>query len=407
MNILLITSLYPFSDGPYKPGGTWALHNMVKFWQQREGVQVQVINPNYIYLSELLGIKKTKRKKTLRIKRFFLDQVPVTVFPIFKLPRIAYLYSFLYRYLDRYLKKISFTPDVVVAEYDKGLEMGYGYARRWGFPFVAGFHIAPDLWYGHKEAFVRRSDHLLAEALGIACRSPIIYKRIQQWYPQYENKSFIVYSGIEESAIDALENGLKRLRQWKAPIPTETGKPSVISIMTVCGLVKSKQVHTILIVLAKLQEINWTYTVIGKGEERHSLEALAEQLGIRGRVTFTGLQTRQEVLAHLKRAHIFIMVSHMETFGMVYHEAMASGNLVIGTKGEGIDGFINDGENGFLLPAGEVEQLKNLLEAIIYQFPLEKLELILKNAHETMTNCTDEKTSDDYFKQLEEVICVA
>jgi glycosyltransferase involved in cell wall biosynthesis len=400
MNILLITSLYPYSPGTYRPGGTSALHNIVKYWQQQEGVQLQVINPTYIYLAECLGIKRPAREKRLRITGFQLDQVPVTVFPIIKLPRLAYLYWPLYRYLDRYLKQISFTPDIVVAHYDKGLEIGFGYAQRRGLPLVAGLHIAPDIRTGDKEAFMKRCHHIIEYASAIACRSPFIHRRIKEWYPRFHDKSFVVYSGIEESAIQPLESGLKRLRQWKEAGSNATDKTPVISIVTVCHLLKQKHVHTVMKALAEIKELPWTYTVIGDGEERQSLEALARQLEIDQRVEFTGVKPREEVLKILASSHIFIMISHMETFGLVYMESMASGNIVIGTKGEGIDGFIQDGINGFLLPAGEIDPLKNRLQEIITQLPLEKLESILKHSYQTISNCTDQKTGLDYYNQI-------
>ena len=43
------------------------------------------------------------------------------------------------------------------------------------------------------------------------------------------------------------------------------------------------------------------------------------------------------------------MISSPETFGLAYLEAMARGNIVIGTKGWGIDGIVIDGENGLFM----------------------------------------------------------
>ena len=42
------------------------------------------------------------------------------------------------------------------------------------------------------------------------------------------------------------------------------------------------------------------------------------------------------------------MISQGEAFGLVYLEAMARGCITIASRGEGFDGIIKDGINGFL-----------------------------------------------------------
>ena len=53
---------------------------------------------------------------------------------------------------------------------------------------------------------------------------------------------------------------------------------------------------------------------------------------------------KEQVLAHLRKNDIFIMPSYHETFGLVYAEAMSQGLPVIYTKGQGFDGFFEDGK---------------------------------------------------------------
>ncbi|MCP5053500.1 MAG: hypothetical protein GY940_40415, partial [bacterium] len=113
MNILFISSLYPVVTDPDTVEVTWALHRLVKQWNDRENVNVLVVRPVYIYLSELTGLKKGQ-KKSLRKQVLSIDGVTVLVCPVYKIPRIAYFYVSLYRYLNRYLKSTGFQPDIVV-----------------------------------------------------------------------------------------------------------------------------------------------------------------------------------------------------------------------------------------------------------------------------------------------------
>ncbi|UCH98481.1 MAG: glycosyltransferase family 4 protein [Candidatus Aminicenantes bacterium] len=396
MNILFISSLYPSTTDADARGITFALHSLVKYWNQ-EG-KVIVVRPVYLYLRELLAPKPGQQvKKTFKREMISLDGVRVIVFPIFKIPRIAYFYYPLYRYLNKYLKSIGFVPDVVVAHYDKSLHIGYRYSRKRKLPYAAGLHITPDLVDDNPAHFSKRCGKLLEAAAVIACRSGYIYNKVLKWFPGYQEKSFIAFSGIEENLIEEPGVGIKRMKQWKT-----RGKVSIISV---CSLIERKKIDTNLRALARLKDKpDWTYTIIGDGEERGRLEALASQLGIKGRVRFKGLMSREEVIQEMKQSHIFVLVSYLETFGLVYLEAMAVGCIVIGAKGEGIDGVIEDQKNGFLSPAGEVEPLKDVLETIILRLPEDKLENILMNSHQTIIRYTDKKAAKSYWQHLEDII---
>lgn len=403
MNILLISSLYPTTGDPAGEGVTSVLHSFVKHWNQDKNreVNVLVVCPVYLYVREWFTHRQNRLSgKSFRSKIISLDSVPVIVFPIFKIPRIVYFYYPLYRYLNKYLKSIDFKPDVVVAHYDKSLYIGYRYSRKRQLPLVVGLHITPDLVDENPAAFTKRCGSVLEAASVIACRSQYIYNKVQKWFPQYREKSFIAFSGIEEDFIENPENAAARMRQWK------TGKSNgKVSIISVCSLIERKKIDTNLRALAQLKDkFDWTYTIIGEGEERPLLEALTVQLGIRSRVWFKGSVPRRQVIEALKRSHIFVMVSYLETFGLAYLEAMAAGNIVIGGRGEGIDGVIQHEKNGFLSAPGNVELLKDTLEKIIFQLSSDELEDILKNAHQAIREYTDENAARNYWQQLEKVV---
>jgi len=399
MKILFISSLYPTVSDPENIDFTRALHQLVKYWNRRQGVQVQVVRPVYIYFSELIFGEKRKipnYKKSPRKKIFSLDNVSIIVYPVFKIPKIAYFYYPLYGFLDKYLKSIDFEPDIVLAHYDKSLDIGYRYSRRRNLPLVSGLHITPDLMTDNPEAFTRRCGGILAAAAAIACRSNYIYNKIAAWFPQYLEKSFIAFSGIEENLVEKPGNASQRMKEWK--------NNGTLSIITVSSLIERKKIDTNLKALAQLKDrIHWTYTIVGDGELRPALETLAAELGIRDRVYFKGIMPRREVIQLLEQSHIFLLVSYLETFGLVYLEAMASGNIVIGSKGEGIDGIIQQEKNGFLSPAGEVQPLTAILEKIIFHLQENRLENILDNAHHTVKQYTDKNAARNYLDRLKQV----
>ena len=93
------------------------------------------------------------------------------------------------------------------------------------------------------------------------------------------------------------------------------------------------------------------------------------------------------------------MISKAEIFGLVYLEAMALGVIPIGSKNEGIDGIIVDGENGFLCEAGNKDELAEVLKRI-KGLPSEELDAISKKAMETARDYSDEGVARKYINSL-------
>ena len=118
-------------------------------------------------------------------------------------------------------------------------------------------------------------------------------------------------------------------------------------------------------------EIDWRFTVVGEGPEEATLKRLAAALGIEGRVAFAGRLGREEAISEMARHDAFVMPSSGETFGLAYLEAMAQGRIAVGTAGEGIDGVIEDGANGFLVRP-DAESLRAALTRIARMAPAER-----------------------------------
>ncbi|MCP4153216.1 MAG: glycosyltransferase family 4 protein [bacterium] len=386
MNILFISKLYPYRTGNSEI--TVALHDMVKHWNRTENIVV--VRPVYVYFKEIF----TRWKDLFFKKRIVtLDNVTVIVFPVYKIPRWAYFFKPLFRFLDRHLEAEGFKPDLVIAHYDKCLNIGLEYAQKRGLPFAAGFHITPDLMSENPADFAKRCGDVLENAVLIACRSAYILDKISNWFPRYKEKCFVSFSGIDRRLILEADDGIARMKQWK--------RGGEVSIVCVASFIKRKHVDKILMALALLtKRIDWSFTLFGDGDERERLTTLTRELGLSERVRFMGRREHREVLEAMRHTHIFVLVSCLETFGLVYLEAMARGNIVIGSSQEGIDGIIEDGKNGFLSPAGEVEALKEKLEDIILQKSQLELEKLLMESFKTINQYTEEKAALNYLNQL-------
>ena len=96
-------------------------------------------------------------------------------------------------------------------------------------------------------------------------------------------------------------------------------------------------------------------TLIGDGEDRAHLEALAAPLG--ATVVFAGYRSQGEIAMLLSEADAFVLPSFSEGLPVVLMEAMAAGKPVIATRVGGVSELVEDGISGFLVPPGDVESL--------------------------------------------------
>ena len=92
--------------------------------------------------------------------------------------------------------------------------------------------------------------------------------------------------------------------------------------------------------------------MVGDGPDRGPAEHLARELNVTSHVSFLGKQNHVERLIPL--AHILLMPSEMESFGLVALEAMACGVAPVATCVGGVPELITHGETGFMEEPGDV-----------------------------------------------------
>ena len=107
-----------------------------------------------------------------------------------------------------------------------------------------------------------------------------------------------------------------------------------------------------------------TLTIVGIGEMEAQLRARIKELNLEDRVTLTGGLPHEEVIVRMAGSDLFVLPSWGEGYGIVYIEAMAAGCIAVGAKGEGIEDTIRDGENGFLVPAGDIDEIERVMRDV-------------------------------------------
>lgn len=155
---------------------------------------------------------------------------------------------------------------------------------------------------------------------------------------------------------------------------TRTARPAnaPLHLLTVCRLSEPrKNVDLVLRALAPLRgRYPFTYTVIGDGATRESLERLAEQLGLASVVRFAGRVSQAELMRELSSADLFILTSSTlptshEGFGIVYLEANAAGAPVLAARLAGAVEAVEEGASGMFVDEPTVPQIQAAVERFL------------------------------------------
>ncbi|MGH9932777.1 MAG: glycosyltransferase family 4 protein [Pyrinomonadaceae bacterium] len=138
--------------------------------------------------------------------------------------------------------------------------------------------------------------------------------------------------------------------------------------------------------------------VVG-GDNPAPFKRLAEQLGVSERVIFAG--ARNDLPSIYPAADAFVLPTLYETFALVCLEAMASGLPVLACPVGGVEDYLRDGENGFLIQrepqdiAGKLDRLLN--DPVLHQ-------RLRNGGLATAKNYAWEKIAKQYLSLFEELL---
>lgn len=107
----------------------------------------------------------------------------------------------------------------------------------------------------------------------------------------------------------------------------------------------------------KASGIDFELLVVGDGLVRTEGEAYAKQLNLQDTVRFVGWQGSQEVQRLISECRALVLPSFAEGIPVVLMESLASLRPVITTHIAGIPELVQNGSNGWLVPASSVDDL--------------------------------------------------
>ncbi len=199
---------------------------------------------------------------------------------------------------------------------------------------------------------------------------------------------------LEISNYEVIYNGIN---YYKLDPNIKKEKNSIISVGT---LIPRKKFDLTIKAFYNISKIysDATLTIIGDGPMKSELIKLVDDLKISDKVFFYNRLANSEVYEHYAKSFIYLMPSINEGFGIVYAEAMYNRCITIGTKSEGIDGFIENGKNGFLIEPDEQKITKLLCDILEEKYDLN---LISENAKGSAEKLDWDINAKKYIKVIE------
>ena len=134
-------------------------------------------------------------------------------------------------------------------------------------------------------------------------------------------------------------------------------------IVMVARFEPQKDHATLIRALAGLRELGWELDLIGDGPEMPAMRSLAQELGVAERIRFLG--QRMDVHRLLADAQVAVLTTNWEGLPLSILEAMRAGLPVIASDVGGIAETIRDGQTGYTVARGAVEQVRDRLGRLL------------------------------------------
>lgn len=214
-----------------------------------------------------------------------------------------------------------------------------------GIPCIVSERINPLL--AHTSTWRRRLRRFLySKANYVVVQTPDIQKYFSAWLPS--SKLRILPNPLSPDLVAPEGNGMQREN----------------IILNVGRLTDQKAQGFLIKAFAAINPSGWTLAIAGDGPNHDAYVDLVENLGMSEKIKLLGQQ--KNISDYYSRASIFAFTSRFEGFPNALIEAMHMGLACVSTDcPSGPSELINSGENGFLIPVDNQQELEEKLLILI------------------------------------------
>jgi phosphatidylinositol alpha-1,6-mannosyltransferase len=196
----------------------------------------------------------------------------------------------------------------------------------------------------------------LENASILICNSHYTKARAKEWSPWLPDISPV---GLALEERECTETPDQR-------VLAEAGSGFALIVGRMASGERYKGHESLLLAMQQVAESNpqAKLVVVGDGDDRQRLEAVARDMGLEERVVFTGFISEATLKALYERCGFFTLPSRDEGFGLVYLEAMRAGKACIGIKGGAVEEIVDGEQTGILVPYGAPEPLAQAMKRL-------------------------------------------
>jgi glycosyltransferase involved in cell wall biosynthesis len=363
MKIGIFSSFYP----PFVIGGAEIVANRQAEELAKRGHNVFVIttNSNGIvkHIEEVNGVK------IFRIS-------PINIYQPYEFERKLKILKPIWHAIDLWnphsymlIKSIlkNEKPDVVHVNNYKGISLAvFSAAKSLGIPLI---------FTAHDYSLVCPRANLLKES-GQICSNPslicLLYTQIQKKLvkgkidvvtapSQFVINKLKARGFFSEARTLVLPNALRFVSENS--IAKTIKNYQTISFLYVGQVNKSKGVQVLINAFTRLMQPNIRLHIVGKGQNLEEMKFAASK---DTRIIFHGFLNSDDLVTLYKEANVFVLPSiWFEPFGLVIIESQSHSIPVVASNIGGIPELVREGYNGCLFEAGNVDELRNILERLI------------------------------------------
>lgn len=238
-----------------------------------------------------------------------------------------------------------------------------------GIPFPPGFNKVARAEHSHLN-FLRALGRMLIpnyrrtyrSAAAVLAGSTYTLQMVREMFDlPAERMHLVCENGVSKAFL--VEAAARRA----AAIRFDSDPSRLLRLLFVGRLVPYKGADMLLDAISALPEAlrkRTQLTIVGDGQERGRLEAMASAPPLRGRVKFTGWIPQQATAEHYSAADLFCFPSVREFGGAVVLEAMACGLPCIVADHGGIGEYVNANCGVKLPPTDRITLVNGLRDAI-------------------------------------------
>jgi len=226
--------------------------------------------------------------------------------------------------------------------------------------------------------------------------SKIIWKKAKYVIANSQGLKELALKTIPDQEIGVIYNGV----DWVEELPIK--KEEKFIVVSTSRLIERKGLNYLIEAFAEFSKgkKDVRLRLYGGGDQKETLESLANELGVGEKVTFLGEQPREVVYEDIGEYSVFVIPSKNEGMSNSLLEAMARGLPVIATDVGGTRELVNE-RNGFIVEKENIEQISEALEELYNNREL--VEKMGRASRESVRDLSWEKIAEQYIELYKKV----